>query len=295
MIGDPGVYLSTVLGEVGDCAQPRLVAVLSATNAVSDRRDRRLVELGLEPLTATPDISAGIDTVLAPIVTTIVDQADAVVGLIVVDADPFRGHRHRYRLLFEVSRTRLGEHDATLTDLWIVTGQRPRAHWIGLSENTRGVLPPARIDGDDAPVTDPARIVDPPVTPSLAQPFPGPGTVGPRRSASRSRARWRRVRDAADAVRVPRRLSAGELAGVAEALTDLDLRDYLYALASGPRRHHFLGLWTVLAGELPARQRAVAALLLAITHHTDNQPERARAALAAARTDGLSPWARRCC
>ncbi|MGW4371538.1 hypothetical protein ACWEKT_38485 [Nocardia takedensis] len=172
--------MAAVLAEVGECAQPRLVAVISATNAVSDRRDRRIVELGLEPLTATPDISAGIDAVLAPIVTIVVDQTTAVVGLIVVDADPFRCHRHRYRLLFEVSRARLGEHDATLTDLWIVTGQRPGAHWIGLSENTRGVLPPATIDGDDDPVTDPARIVEPAVTPSLTQPFPGSGTVGPR-------------------------------------------------------------------------------------------------------------------
>ncbi|MGW4369150.1 hypothetical protein ACWEKT_26240 [Nocardia takedensis] len=108
--------------------------------------------------------------------------------MIVVDAHPFRGFRHRYRLLFEVSRTRLREFDATLSDLWIVTGHRPGARWFGLSENTRGVLPPATVDGYEDGVTDPARGAETTISPTAA-PVPVFGTLGPPGSVDQSRAR----------------------------------------------------------------------------------------------------------
>ncbi|MGN2638794.1 DUF4192 family protein [Nocardia takedensis] len=285
MINDPGALLAAVVATLTQRAEPRLLALLWATgDAAGGLGSYRTVELPLDAFTETAEISAAIDAVLAPVLDAVAGEPTETVALIVVDAHPFRGFRHRYRLLAERARTRLSDHDLTLVDLWIVTGLRPGSPWIGLSVNTRGVIEHSAPEGDDDFTPDAVRAAE--VAALLAaHRIPAIDTARKDRSPRRSRARWRRIRDAAAALDTPRRLEVGELAALAEALGDPDLRDYLYALASGSGRRRWVGLWEVLVRELPAGHRAVAAMLLAITHHVEARPRRARAALAVARTD----------
>jgi hypothetical protein len=107
-------------------------------------------------------------------------------------------------------------------------------------------------------VTDPAR------TDALAEVI-GNCRPSPERPAAATRADIEAAIAAAARVAEAAELGDDELAGLAWALTDLRVRDTLYALAVGENAGQAESLWAVLSRTLPAPWRVDALVLLAFS------------------------------
>ncbi|WP_327097145.1 DUF4192 domain-containing protein [Nocardia vinacea] len=229
---------------------------------------------------------------------------DAVAVIIIDDPRPGRPvPRPTHYELITVLGQRLGEHDTQLLDAWVVTGTEPGSRWTSLLDKDTGVLADYTTT-DPTEVGEPVRLVEP--VPAVLEPGPAlteqvarclreRGVVltseapyVPDDSAAAVACRRDRLRFALTQIHAAgsgATLSAASLAELAIALEDIEIRDCLYALSTGPRGGACMAAWTQLVRALPAPGRTQAAMMLAVTAYTDDDAALATAAIQVALTD----------
>ncbi|MFE9324044.1 DUF4192 family protein [Nocardia sp. NPDC052278] len=226
---------------------------------------------------------------------------EAVVVVIVDDPRPGRPvPRPTHHELITVLRHRLAEHNTHLLDAWILTGAEPGSRWTSLVDEDTGVL----ADHTTTESGEPARQIesvpavletDPALTEQVAQCLRERGVVLttkatylPDHSEAAVAARRDRLRYALTQIHAAdsgTTLSAAALAEMAITLEDIEIRDCLYALSTGPCRGACLAAWTQLVRALPAPGRTQAAMMLGVTAYTCDDAALATAAIAIALSD----------
>jgi hypothetical protein len=220
---------------------------------------------------------------LAEVVATA--RPDAVVA-VVVDADGAgcSSCTADHRELVDALAVALGELDITLADAHVVDVIARGGRWYcadgcgaqGLIEDPQvsplaaaAVLEGRRLYARREELTALIAIDDPRRTAVLAQLIAGCDAdseiAGADDDAHRTRRAVTSVIDTAARVAAGAVLVDAEMAGLGHALTDIDTRDILYALAVGELAQEAESLWAVLARTLPGRSRVEALVLLAFS------------------------------